>query len=83
MNRSFYQFNEVIDLSSVLLYPQGRNLRGGMGGNDSPPPPNSRFRRAQRKFAGQNYCLSKAVQGTQRDSLSFDVGKFGCCPKIF
>ena len=36
MNRSFYQFNEVIDLSSVLLYPQGQNLRGVWGG-DSPP----------------------------------------------
>ena len=52
-------------------------------GGDSPPPPNSRFRKAQRKFAGQNYCLSKAVQGTQRDPVSFDVGEFECCPKIF
>ena len=47
---------------------QGRNLRGSMGGGDSPPP-NSRFRRAQRKFAGH--------------SVSFDVSEFECCPFWF
>ena len=30
----------------------GTKFKGGMGG-DSPPPLNSRFRRAQGKFAGQ------------------------------
>ena len=50
-------------------------LKGAYGGGANHPP-NSRFRRAQRKFAGQNFCLFKAVQGTQSDLVSFDVGEF-------
>ena len=58
----------------ILFMNAGAKLKGGYGG--ATHPPNSRFRRAQREFAGQNYCLSKEVQGTQRDSVSFDVGEF-------
>ena len=36
---------------TLMCYRQGRNLRGGGMGGDSPP--NSRFRRAQGKFTGQ------------------------------
>ena len=36
------------------LWPAGAKLMGGMGGGGGDSPPNSRFRRAQGKFAGKN-----------------------------